>query len=102
LETGFGNTGRNIFRGPFQARFDFAVSKDFKINERFSLKYDAQFFNLFNHPSFDAPNNNVTLDPCFSPTPCYTNPPPAAQGIGLIQNTLGSPRFIQMALHLNF
>jgi hypothetical protein len=102
VENGFGNTGRNIFRGPFQTRFDFGVVKNFKINERFSLKYDAQFFNLFNHPSFDAPQNNVTLDPCFSPQPCYTNPPPAAQGIGLIQNTLGSPRFIQMALHLNF
>jgi len=102
VENGFGNTGRNIFRGPFQARFDFAVSKVFKINERFSLKYDAQFFNLFNHPSFDAPSNNVTLDPCFSPQPCYVNPPPASQGIGLIQGTLGSPRFIQMALHLVF
>lgn len=102
VENGFGNSGRNIFRGPFQSRFDFGVFKNFKINERFSLKYDAQFFNLFNHPSFDAPNNNVTLDPCFSPQPCYVNPPPAAQGIGLIQGTLGSPRFIQMALHLLF
>lgn len=102
VENGFGNTGRNIFRGPFQSRFDFGVFKNFKINERFSLRYDAQFFNLFNHPSFDAPSNNVTLDPCFSPAPCYVNPPPAAQGIGLIQGTLGSPRFIQMALHLMF
>jgi hypothetical protein len=102
VENGFGNTGRNVFRGPFQARFDFGVFKNFKINERFSLRYDAQFFNLFNHPSFDAPNNNVTLNPCFSPQPCYVNPPPASQGIGLIQGTLGSPRFIQMALHLTF
>jgi len=111
VENGFGNTGRNVFRGPFQTRFDFSVHKDFKINERFALRYDAQFFNVFNHPSFDAPNNNVQLDPCFSPQPCYINPtifttPPLSQndpfGYGMIQHTIGSPRFIQMALHLTF
>jgi len=101
-ETGFGTTGRNVFRGPFQTRFDFSVVKNFKINERFNLRYDAQFFNIFNHPSFDAPNNDVTLNNCFNPQPCYVNPPPSSQGIGLIQHTIGSPRFIQMALHLTF
>ncbi|MHB8753872.1 MAG: outer membrane beta-barrel protein [Candidatus Acidiferrales bacterium] len=102
LETGYGNTGRNIFRGPFQSRFDLSVFKDFKLSERFKLRYDAQFFNLFNHPSFDAPNNNVQLNNCFNPQPCYQNPPASSQGIGLIQGTLGSSRFIQMALHLTF
>ncbi len=102
VESGFGNTGRNTFRAPFQVRFDFSVSKNFKITERFNLKYEADFFNVFNHPSFDAPNNNITLDPCFNPQPCYTNPPPADQFAGIIQNTLGSPRFIQMSLHLTF
>jgi len=101
-ETGYGNVGRNIFRGPFQTRFDFGIVKNFKISERFSLRYDAQFFNLFNHPSFDAPNNNVSLNNCFSPQPCYQNPPASSQGIGLIQGTIGSSRFIQMALHLTF
>ena len=101
-ETGFGTTGRNIFRGPFQAQFNFRVFKDFKLSERFTLRYDAEFFNLFNHPSFDAPNNNVSLNNCFSPQPCYQNPPASNQGIGLIQGTIGSPRFIQMALHLTF
>ncbi|MFY9528037.1 MAG: TonB-dependent receptor, partial [Candidatus Acidiferrales bacterium] len=102
FETGFGTNGRNVFRAPFQTRFDFAVHKDFKITERFDLKYEAQIFNIFNHPSFDAPNNNVTLNGCFNPIPCYSTRPPANQGIGFIQHTLGSPRFIQMALHLTF
>ncbi len=102
VETGYGATGRNIFRGPFQSRFDFSVQKDTRINERFTLNYRVDFFNLFNHPSFDAPNNNVTLNGCFNPQPCYVNPPPSNQGIGFIQNTLGSPRFIQMSLHLEF
>jgi hypothetical protein len=104
-------------------RFDFSASKTFKLNERFSLRYDAQFFNIFNHPSFDAPNNNVSLDPCFGPNvqtapggfscqwlgtiPAVGNAGPLGTGTGptgtgFIQNTIGSPRIIQMALHLIF
>jgi hypothetical protein len=125
FETGYATGGRNIFRGPFQNRFDFSVFKDFKLSERFSLRYDAQFFNIFNHPSFDVPNNNVQFvtnfenPPIYGPTngttPCVTLPvgpninagdgaflcPPRGH-LGLIQHTIGSPRFIQMALHLTF
>ncbi|MGH9724793.1 MAG: hypothetical protein ACRD41_06990, partial [Candidatus Acidiferrales bacterium] len=57
-EAGYASGGRNIFRGPFQNRFDFGLFKTFKINERFGLRYDCQFFNIFNHPSFDTPNNS--------------------------------------------
>lgn len=127
-ETGFSTSAsRNPFRGPFQTRFDFGISKEFKLTERFRLVYDAQFFNLFNHPSFDAPQNNFSLDPCFGPntitspvngctwagsTPGVLYPPTGLQtpigdgttssGGGFIQGTLGSSRFIAMALHLNF
>jgi hypothetical protein len=117
-ETGYAVGGRNIFRGPFQTRWDFAVFKDFKINERFNLRYDIQAFNIFNHPSFDIPNNNVEFNPFFNNPPVYTqansgfNPcvgPPAnayacppGGHLGIIQHTIGSPRFLQMALHLTF
>ena len=127
-ETGYANGGRNIFRGPFQNRFDFGVYKEFKINERFSLKYNAQFFNIFNHPSFDVPSNSVQFvthfrnPPIYGPNdpsngfgPCIVLPadpnvptgggafqcPPSGH-LGVIQHTIGSPRFIQMALHLTF
>jgi len=100
VENTFSNGGRNIFRGAFQARVDFSILKETKLTERIDLKYTADFFNLFNHPSFDTPNNNVTFNPCFNPVPCYTFPP---QGqLGLIQHTIGSPRFIQMSLHVLF
>ena len=129
FETGYANGGRNIFRGPFQNRFDFGVFKEFKLSERFSLKYDAQFFNIFNHSSFDVPNNNVQFVTQFrnppiygpassatgEPAPCIPLPTgpniPAGAGafqcppsghLGIIQHTIGSPRFIQMALHLTF
>jgi hypothetical protein len=103
FETGFGNVGRNTFRGPFQERFDFSVNKQTKLTERFSLKYTAQIFNIFNHPSFDTPNNNVNFNATFSNPPTFPAPgQPPGGSLGLIQHTIGSPRFIQMALHLTF
>jgi hypothetical protein len=117
-ENGYTVGGRNIFRGPFQERWDLGAFKNFKITERFQLRYDVQAFNIFNHPSFDIPNNNVEFNPFFSNPPVYTetttghNPcvgPPAnayacppGGHLGTIQHTIGSPRFIQMALHLTF
>jgi hypothetical protein len=100
VENTFSTGGRNTFRGPFQARVDLSVMKNTKLSERFNLKYSADFFNIFNHASFDTPNNNVTFNPCFNPDPCYTFPPSGS--LGVIQHTLGAPRFIQMSLHLEF
>jgi hypothetical protein len=121
FETGYATGGRNIFRGPFQSRYDFRVFKEFKLTERFSLKYDAQFFNIFNHPSFDVPSNSVQFVTNFANPPVFdtscvplpVNPPNVGPGqgaflcppkghLGVIQHTIGSPRFIQMALHLTF
>jgi hypothetical protein len=103
-ETGFGTTGRNVFRAPFETRFDFSVFKNFKINERFNLKYEADAFNLFNHPSLDTPNTDFELNACFNPVPCYNLAPnpPNAKGWGVISGTIGSSRFLQMSLHLTF
>jgi hypothetical protein len=73
---------------------------------------------IFNHPSFDTPNNNVEFNPFFANPPQYSPPfpvagqqnctanngyvcPPSGQ-LGIIQHTIGSPRFLQMALHLTF
>jgi hypothetical protein len=107
FETGYGPTGRNVFRAPFQTRFDFSVVKNFKISERFGLKFQADAFNVFNHPSFDAPNTNFTLNPCFSPNPCFTDPTMVSAGgnpnnFGVIRQTVGSNRFLQLAMHLTF
>jgi hypothetical protein len=103
-ETGFGNNGRNIYRAPFQARFDFSIFKNFKLSERFSLKFEADAFNLFNHPDLDAPNTDFALNSCFNPVPCYnTTPnPPNSEGWGIIDGTVGSPRFLQLQMHLTF
>ena len=116
-ETGFGSTGRNVFRAPFQTNFNFSVFKNFKINERFNLKYQFDAFNVFNHPSFDTPDTDFELNSCFNPVPCYNlqpwAPPPPAnplnvtlasnpKGWGVISGSIGSPRLLQMSLHLTF
>jgi hypothetical protein len=124
-ETGFAPASRNKFVGPFQSRVDMALFKNFQIKERFKLKFDVQAFNILNHPSFDTPNNNVEFNPFFADPPQYNydptkgfvpfpkpnhNPcvgadgyvcPPIGQ-LGVIQHTIGSPRFLQMALHFTF
>jgi hypothetical protein len=97
-ESIYGSTGRNLFRGPFQVRFDMSLAKEFALNERFRLRFNAMAFNIFNHPDFDTPNNDVTF------FPNYSGPPqlPPEGSLGIIQHTLGSSRFLQLALHLSF
>lgn len=108
FENGYASGGRNIFRGSFQNRFDFGAFKNFTISERFALKYDVNAFNIFNHPSFDIPNNNVDFNAfCNPPGPTFSCSsvgyaiPPIGH-LGELSHTIGSPRFIQMALHLTF
>jgi len=98
FESLYGVSGRNLFRGPFQVRFDMSLAKEFAIKERFRLRFEADAFNIFNHPDFDAPNNNVTFFPNFSGPPSI----PPQGSLGVIQHTIGSPRFLQLGLHLKF
>src|SRR3984957_12342944 len=108
-ETSYGGNGRNIFRAPFQTRFDLSLFKNFKFSERVALKFQADAFNIFNHPSFDAPNGNFALNGCFNPNPCFPDPTtilspgsPNPSNFGVIRQTVGSNRFLQLALHLTF
>jgi hypothetical protein len=49
-----GSEGTTV--GPGLAKFDFSAFKAIPINERFSMQFRAEFFNILNHPSFNAPN----------------------------------------------
>jgi len=97
-ESLYGPSGRNIFRGPFQVRFDTSLGKTFTIREHYQLRFNADAFNIFNHPDFDAPNNNVVFFPNFTGPPSF----PPTGSLGVIQHTIGSPRFLQLSLHLLF
>jgi hypothetical protein len=41
--------------GPGFHRLDFSAFKDFPLSERFRLQFRAEFFNILNHPNFNAP-----------------------------------------------
>jgi hypothetical protein len=101
FESLYGNSGRNLFRGPFQVRFDMSLAKEFPIEERFKLRFEVDAFNIFNHPDFDTPNNDVVFFPGYvAPTPPAPVVPTGS--LGVIQHTVGSPRFLQLVLHLAF
>lgn len=55
----FGNSGRNILIGPGKNTVDAALSRRFKMAEDKSIQFRAEFFNLFNHPNFNIPNQVV-------------------------------------------
>jgi hypothetical protein len=55
--TGFGVLGDRpgTTTGPSYHRFDFSAFKSIPINERFRAEFRGEFFNIINHPNFNAP-----------------------------------------------
>ena len=97
-ESIYGSSGRNLFRAPFQVRFDMSMAKEFVLNERFRMRFNFDAYNVFNHPDFDAPNNDVVFFEGYSAPPVF----PPQGSLGIIQHTIGSSRFLQLGLHLKF
>jgi hypothetical protein len=48
----YGNLGHNALRGPSTVNFDAALSRIFRITERYSLQARADAFNVLNHTNF--------------------------------------------------
>ncbi|MGA9901161.1 MAG: hypothetical protein WBQ39_04425, partial [Terriglobales bacterium] len=91
----FGNTGKNVLRGPRYFSTDLAMVKNAKLTERFALEFRTEFFNAFNNVNFGRPDGNLS-----------------DSGYGTItgmagassSNTYGTaqPRIIQFGLKLAF
>jgi hypothetical protein len=56
----FGNTGRNILRGPGYFNMDSSVFRTFPVRERIRLQFRAEAFNTTNTPRFGNPAATVT------------------------------------------
>jgi hypothetical protein len=56
---GPGNLGRNRFVGPGYKNFDMVITKNTKLSERFSVEFRSEFYNVFNHPNFQPPDDYV-------------------------------------------
>jgi Carboxypeptidase regulatory-like domain len=85
--TGFGNLGRNTFRGPGQQNWDFSLIKNIKLTERQSLRFTTDFFNLWNHANFANP---------------AVTDVEAGGSFGKITSLVGTPRLIQFSLRYAF
>jgi hypothetical protein len=84
--TGYGNTGRNILRGPLQRDLDLSLTKYTTIHDNWKLEFRAQAFNITNTPNFANPASDVGT----------------ATSFGVITATQGNPRILQFALKLKY
>ena len=101
--TGFGNLGRNTYRGPGQQNWDFSLIKNFKITERQSLRFTTDFFNIWNHANFGNPAvTDVESYQCTAGTPNCVNGVLTTSPFGKITSTVGTPRLIQFSLRYAF
>ena len=55
----FGNIQRNSFTGPGEFLSDMSIFKNFTITEQVKAQFQAEFFNVFNHPIYANPNNCI-------------------------------------------
>ena len=53
----FGNIHRNQFTGPGEFMSDMSIFKNFSITETVKAQFQAEFFNVFNHPVYALPSN---------------------------------------------
>lgn len=60
----FGNSRRGSITGPGLNNTDLNFRKTTELAGKVNLRFDAQFFNIFNHPQFNAPDTGVS-DPSF-------------------------------------
>ena len=103
----FGTLGRNALRGPDFAWSDFYLTKWFPLTERVKLRFDVQFFNVFNHPNFALPSmvlagipGKPTTQTGFGALTYTTSPPTGLLGVGLGGDS--TPRMIAFQLRLEF
>lgn len=84
--------------GPGFHRLDFSAFKAFKLNERWSAQFRAEFFNILNHPNFNAPNFGGNGVVAISGSGNYTSS--TFGEIGSTRDSPYDPRQIQFALKL--
>ena len=104
---GRGNLARNALRGPDFVWNDFYLTKWFPVSEHVRMRFDAQFFNVFNHPNFGLPSmvlagipGKPSTQTGFGALTYTTSPPTGLLGVGLGGDS--SPRMIAFQLRLEF
>jgi hypothetical protein len=79
----FGTLGRNTLSGPGMKWSDFFLTKRFKLTESVDFRVDAQFYNVFNHPNFNMPSNQIGVG--------VPSVPSTLTGVGTISSEITPP-----------
>jgi hypothetical protein len=100
--TGLGALGGGISStyGPGFHRLDFSTFKGIQLTERFSMQFRAEFFNILNHPNFNAPNFGGNGVVAVSNSGNFTSS--TFGQIGSTRDAPYDPRQIQFALKLYY
>ena len=103
----FGTLGRNSLRGPDFLWSDFYLTKWFLLTEHVKLRFESQFFNVFNHPNFALPSvvqagvpGLRSTQTGFGALTYTTSPPTGLLGVGLGGDS--TPRMIAFQARLEF
>ena len=100
-QAGFGNSGRNAFRGPGFFNVDMALLKDIRIKERLTVQFGAQAYNVFNHPNFDNPVDDVSNPNGLFGSVVSTVGTPTSI-LGAFLGSGSSPRFLELKAKVMF
>jgi hypothetical protein len=102
----FGNSGRNNYRGPHFTYSEMYLTKKILVTEHVTLRFDTQFFNVFNHPNFALPSNQAgtpgkpATQTGFGAVTSTISPPTGLLGVGLGGDS--SPRMIAFQGRIEF
>jgi hypothetical protein len=93
-----------VLRGFGATQADVGLQRQFHLTEKMELRFRSEFFNIFNHPNFGNPNNDLpsplfghsiqTLASCLGSGGANGGFNPLYQ--------IGGPRSIQLALKFQF
>lgn len=86
--TGLQSGDRDVLRGPGFSNLDLSVAKNFPlVGEKYKLRFQADAYNVFNHPNFGLPDTGVI-----------------SGSFGVIRGQIGQEpsRVMQMALRFEF
>jgi Carboxypeptidase regulatory-like domain/TonB dependent receptor len=108
--------GLNSFYGPWLERIDAGLGRRFEIREGKQLEFQAQAFNLFNHPNYYVQNGNGVNQLQYNPVgstcgdgmtlnqTCYLVPNSGPGNFGALQEISpnGLPRVLQFSVRFTF
>jgi hypothetical protein len=108
--------GLNSFYGPWLERIDLGLSRDIELGEGKELQFQAEAFNLFNHPNYYVQNGDGVNQIQYNPVgnncgdgmtlnqTCYLLPNAGPGNFGTLQEISpnGLPRVLQFSARFTF